>query len=579
MKKAASLFTVGISTLLLATSQAKAQTPEINEQLPINYEPDIPNDDLGQITNVNSLRDIAPTDWAYAALRSLVDRYGCIAGFPNQTFRGSQPLSRYEFAAGLNSCLNQIERLIASNENVASEDLATLQRLEQDFAVELKALGTRVDELESRTAVVEDNQFSTTTKLTGEVIFSISGATGGDPEAGDDAQVIFNDRVRLNLNTSFSGQDLLITGLQAQNFGGELDGSGSTQNTLFPTESFLTSGSSKLNFETQFPRFTPQDISEENESNSVDLYKLLYIFPSGLDKVTLFAGAAAEVSDAFPTIIPFADEGQGAVSRFAALNPVLRISGGTSQIGLASATGFIWNISDQVDWRALYASVSAPISQEEDVNILGAGLFDGSVVASTQLTLKPVEQLDLGLNYAYSFHELNILATGLSRFSATPLAIPGQTINADGTVNIGGIVDTSIGIHSIGTSFNWNVVPGISLTGYGSYFFVNSESGADASSEFLSWMTGVHFTDLLKEGNSAGLIFGQPLNRVDAGGVAELTEPDVDRAIPYHLEAFFNYKISNNLSITPGGFILFNPEGNENNDTTAVGVLRSTFTF
>ncbi len=579
MKKAASLFTVGISTLLLATSQGKAQTSETNKQLPINYEPDIPNDDLGQITNVNSLRDIAPTDWAYSALRSLVDRYGCIAGFPNQTFRGSQPLSRYEFAAGLNSCLNQIERLIASNESVASEDLATLQRLEQDFAVELETLGTRVDELESRTAVMEDNQFSTTTKLTGEVIFSISGATGGDPEAGDDTQIIFNDRVRLNLNTSFSGQDLLITGLQAQNFGGELDGSGSTQNTLFPTESFLTSGSSKLNFETQFPRFTPQDISQENESNSVDLYKLLYIFPSGLEKVTLFAGAAAEVSDAFPTIIPFADEGQGAVSRFAALNPVLRISGGTSQIGLASATGFIWEISDQVDWRALYASVSAPISQEEDVNILGAGLFDGSVVASTQLTLKPVEQLDLGLNYAYSFHELNILATGLSRFSATPLAIPGQTINADGTVNIGGIVDTSIGIHSIGTSFNWNVVPGISLTGYGSYFFVNSESGADASSEFLSWMTGVHFTDLLKEGNNAGLIFGQPLNRVDAGGVAELTEPDVDRAIPYHLEAFFNYKINNNLSITPGGFILFNPEGNENNDTTAVGVLRTTFTF
>ncbi len=579
MKKAASLFTVGISTLLLATSQGKAQTSETNKQLPINYEPDIPNDDLGQITNVNSLRDIAPTDWAYSALRSLVDRYGCIAGFPNQTFRGSKPLSRYEFAAGLNSCLNQIERLIASNESVASEDLATLQRLEQDFAVELETLGTRVDELESRTAVVEENQFSTTTKLTGEVIFSLSGATGGDPEAGDDAQVIFNDRVRLNLNTSFSGQDLLITGLQAQNFGGELDGSGSTQNTLFPTESFLTSGSSKLNFETQFPRFTPQDISQENESNSVDLYKLLYIFPSGLEKVTLFAGAAAEVSDAFPTIIPFADEGQGAVSRFAALNPVLRISGGTSQIGLASATGFIWEISDQVDWRALYASVSAPISQEEDVNILGAGLFDGSVVASTQLTLKPVEQLDLGLNYAYSFHELNILATGLSRFSATPLAIPGQTINADGTVNIGGIVDTSIGIHSIGTSFNWNVVPGISLTGYGSYFFVNSESGADASSEFLSWMTGVHFTDLLKEGNNAGLIFGQPLNRVDAGGVAELTEPDVDRAIPYHLEAFFNYKINNNLSITPGGFILFNPEGNENNDTTAVGVLRTTFTF
>ncbi|MEM9509849.1 MAG: iron uptake porin [Cyanobacteria bacterium P01_E01_bin.35] len=576
MNKTASLFTVGISTLLWASSSAQAQNTLTNHPNSNYHEL---NDGLGQITSVDSLRDIAPTDWAYEALRNLVDRYSCIAGFPDQTYRGNQALSRYEFAAGLNSCLNQIERLIASNENIANEDLLTLQRLQQDFTEELKTFGSRIDNLSSRTAALEDSQFSTTTKLNGEVIFSFTDATGGDPDAGNDPEIIFNDRVRLNLNTSFSGSDLLITGLQAQNFGGELDGSGSTQGTLFPNDAFLTAGNAKLNFEPQFPRFTPQDISEENESNSVNLYKLLYIFPSGLDKLTLFAGTTAEVSDAFPTIIPFADEGQGAVSRFAALNPVLRISGGTSQIGLASATGFIWNISETIDWRALYASVSAAIADEGDANILGAGFFDGSVVAATQLTLKPVDKVDIGLNYAYSFHELNILATGLSRVSATPLNIPEQTVNADGSINIGGIVDTSIGIHSVGTSVNWNVLPQVSLTAYGAYFFVDSRTGDDASSEFLSWMTGIHVKDLLKEGNTAGLIFGQPLNRVDAGGTAELTEPDVDRAIPYHLEAFFNYKISNNLSITPGGFILFNPEGDENNDTTAVGVLRTTFSF
>lgn len=579
MNKTASLLTLGISTIIWNSASVQAQTIA-NNQSPLTY-PDTygANDDLGQITNVNSLRDIAPTDWAYEALRSLVDRYGCIAGFRDQTYRGDQPLSRYQFAAGLNSCLNQIERLIASNENIATEDLVTLQRLQQDFGDELQTLGGRIDTLESRTAAVEDSQFSTTTKLNGEVIFSLTGASGGDPDAEGEPQVIFNNRVRLNLNSSFSGSDLLITGLQAQNFGGELDGSGGTQGTLFPNDSFLTAGNAKLNFEPQFPRFTPQDISQENPSNSVNLYKLLYIFPSGLDNLTLFAGAAAEVSDAFPTIIPFADEGQGAISRFASLNPVLRISGGTSQIGLASATGFIWNISDAIDWRALYASVSAPVADEGDVNVLGAGLFDGSVVAATQLTLKPIDTLDIGVNYAYSFHELNILATGLGRVSATPLNIPGQTVNADGSINIGGIVDTSVGIHSVGTSVNWNVLPQVSLTAYGAYFFVDSRTGVNASSELLSWMTGVHFKDVFQEGNTAGLLFGQPLNRVDAGGAAELTEPDVDRAIPYHLEAFFNYKLNDNLSITPGGFILFNPEGDQNNDTTAVGVLRTTFTF
>ena len=592
MKKSGALFIIGISIFMLATSQVEAQIVESDNKFAGNYKANnINNDldqidlqnnsknDLGQVTNVESLRDVAPTDWAYEALANLVNRYGCITGFPDRTFRGSQPLTRYEFAAGLNSCLSQIERLIASNGSVNPEDLATIQSLQQKFETESKSLGNRVDNLSEQTALLEDNQFSATTKLSGEAIFSLAGATGGDPVAGDNPQIVFNDRLRLTLNTSFSGKDLLITGLQANNFGGAIDGSGSIQNSLFPTESFLTAGSTKLSFEPQFPRFNPQDTSEEVGSNSIDLYKLLYIFPSGLDKLTLFAGTSAEATDAFPTIIPFADEGQGAVSRFAALNPVLRISGGTSQTGLASAAGFIFNLSDKIDLRALYASVNAAIPEKGDNNALGAGLFSGSMLASTQLTLKPRDNIDLGLNYAYSYHEIDILATGLDRFSATPLAIPNQTVNPDGTVNVGGILDTPVHIHSIGASLNWNILPNLAFTGYGSYFFVNSVSGPEASSEFLSWMAGIYVEDLLKEGNTAGLIFGQPLNRVDAGGAAQLTEADVDRGIPYHLEAFYNYKISDNLSLTPGVFVLFNPEGNKNNDTTTVGVLRTTFAF
>ena len=594
MRKANALFTIGTSMFLLATPQVKSQASETDNLSIDKYKAnnididfnivELQNDldkNLGQITNVNQLRDVLPTDWAYSALRNLVDRYGCISGFPNQTYRGDRPLTRYEFAAGLNSCLNQIERLIASSSSpgVDPADLETIERITREFEAELSTLGGRVDEIESRTAVLEDNRFSTTTKLNGQAIFSLSGATGGDPVAGDDPQIVFNNRLRLDLNTSFSGQDLLITGLQAYNFGGEIDGSGSVQNTLFPSESLLTAGSTKLSYEPQFPRFNPQDLSEEAGDNSVELYKLLYIFPSGWDKLTLFAGTAAEATDAFPTIIPFADEGQGAVSRFAALNPVLRVSGGTSQTGLASATGFILNASDKIDWRALYASVNAAVPEQGDNNILGAGVFSGSMLASTQLTLKPTESIDLGLNYAYSYHELNILATGVNRFSATPLAIPDRTINEDGTVNVGGILDTPIRIHSVGTSFNWNILSNLAFTGYGSYFFVDSVSGADASSEFLSWMTGIYAQDLLKEGNTAGLIFGQPLNRVDAGGTAELTEADVDRGIPYHLEFFYNYQVNDNISLTPGVFVLFNPEGNKNNDTTTVGVLRTTFGF
>ena len=87
------------------------------------------SDSLTQITNVNRLKDVSPTDWAYEALRSLSDRYNCLEGFPDDTYKGSQPLTRYQFAAGLNSCLNQIESLINSGKTISSQDAATLQRL------------------------------------------------------------------------------------------------------------------------------------------------------------------------------------------------------------------------------------------------------------------------------------------------------------------------------------------------------------------------------------------------------------------------------------------------------------------
>jgi Carbohydrate-selective porin, OprB family/S-layer homology domain len=263
---------------------------------------------LEQVTSVSQLSDVGPGDWAYEALRNLVERYGCIAGYPDGRFRGNRAMTRYEFAAGLNACLQQIERLLVNNPpNTNPQDLTTLRRLVDEFQVELSTLGARVDKIEGRVSSLEEHQFSTTTKLEGEAIFSLVGATGGDPDTGDNANLILVDRVRLNLKTSFTGKDLLITGLQANNFGGDAFGAGSVQGTLFPgRDAFLSEGSTKLSFEPQFPRFTPQDLSTTNGSNNVQLYKLLYIFPSGIKNLTLFGGTSAEVSDAFPTIIPFA---------------------------------------------------------------------------------------------------------------------------------------------------------------------------------------------------------------------------------------------------------------------------------
>ena len=525
-----------------------------------------------QVTSVSQLSDVKPTDWAFAALQSLVERYGCIAGYPNGTYRGNRAMTRYEFAAGLNACLDRVNELIATAtaDLVKKEDLVTLQRLQEEFSAELATLRGRVDTLEASTAKLEANQFSTTTKLNGEVIISAIGATGGAQDRSDPNIVLVN-RVRLNLNTSFTGKDLLITGLQSYNFLGGVDGSGSIQESLGLASPLLTASSARTSFEPQFPGLDVKTLSNVS-ANTIQLYKLLYIFPVA-DKLTLFAGTAAEVSDAFPAITPFYGEGQESISRFAGLNPVVRVSGGTSGTGLASAAGFIFSLSKQLDLRALYGSVNANLpSSSPDIlpgvsnTPLGAGVFSGSSVVAAQLTFRPTSSIDIGLNYANSYHEINILGTGLVRddigsLAGVPLGIP-------------------VKLNSFGGTATWRFSPKVALSGYGAALFVDDSSGrVDASTTFTSWMVGLHFNDLFSKGNNAGLIFGQPLYRTDASGDARLAPAGANRAVPYHLEAYYRLRLTDNISITPGAFVLFNPESDSRNETTTVGVLRTTFTF
>ena len=150
-----------------ATPTASSPAPESSNDLdqPIRYSEEgtaSPESFRGQVTSVSELSDVQPTDWAFQALQSLVERYGCIAGYPDGTYRGNRALTRYEFATGLNACLNRVNELVAAGTTnlVRKEDLITLQRLQQEFSTELASIRGRVDTLEAKTAQLEANQFS-----------------------------------------------------------------------------------------------------------------------------------------------------------------------------------------------------------------------------------------------------------------------------------------------------------------------------------------------------------------------------------------------------------------------------------
>ncbi|MFN9228949.1 MAG: iron uptake porin [Pseudanabaena sp.] len=484
------------------------------------------------VTSVSQLSDVRSTDWAFTALQSLVERYGVIAGYPDRTFRGRQSLSRYEFAAGLNSALDKINEIISAGlaDKVSKEDLATLQKLQEEFAAELATLRGRVDALDAKTAKLEAQQFSTTTKLRGEAIFSLAAASDGSnvPVGSDLTNTTFSYRVRLNLDTSFTGKDLLRTRLQASN----------TQNLIAPA---LNSGNgTRLSYDTG------------GAANEFNLNRLWYKFQIG-DAFTGYVAPIGQTEDIIDPLNPLNNDGQGTLSRFGRLNPLLRIGSGGASVAVL---GFDWKLSPQGNLQVAYSANNAAAPT------LGGqgGLFGGSTVAAAQLVWKPSDALKLGIGYANSYHQTASLDSGLNQELITGGIITGTRAN------------TVVG------SLVWDITNKVTFNTWGSYIFADAVSSA-GSTTFTSWSTALSFKDIFSEGDLGAIIFGQPLYKNSISGTATKGVAPANDATPYHLEALYRFRISKNISITPGVYFVFNANSNSANGTATVGVIRTTFTF
>lgn len=97
---------------------------------------------MAQVTSVKQLSDVQPTQWSYQAITNLVERYGCVAGYPNRTFQPGQPATRAELAALTNACLDRI------SEFQSAADAALAAALRAEFAKEIGATNARVTALE-----------------------------------------------------------------------------------------------------------------------------------------------------------------------------------------------------------------------------------------------------------------------------------------------------------------------------------------------------------------------------------------------------------------------------------------------
>ncbi|MFP4119587.1 iron uptake porin [Coleofasciculus sp.] len=526
------------------------------------------SDSMGQVTNVSQLRDVSPGDWAYEALRSLVERYGCIAGYPDGTFRGNRAMTRYEFAAGLNACMQQIERLIAGRSEFPTGELETLRRLVLEFEAEIATLGARVDNLEGRTAFLEDNQFSTTTKLFGQAIFGVQGRsddndfeflfnTFAENDALEDPDTNVNviNNVQLSLFTQLSPRSLLLTSFQA--------GNGSTTTTPSGAEPFFLDNYVALGYEND--NDNDLELTDLNYRQLIGSNFAVIVGPEGVNPVNVFRGVNRIES-----------AGSGPLSRFAQRNPIINTGNGSGGIG------FDWQIATRISLQGVY-SASTP-ADTDNGGIFGGD--NGETSVGAQLVVSPIDTLDVSVQYINAYSPFGRLGTGVGD---DLLALPGISDRAP------------INTDAFGAGLEWRVTPRITVGGWAGYTTSELKGGGSGEVETFNWMAFLNLPDLFGEGNMFGLYVGQPPRITDSdlttgrnvpdftnyGGtladflnqIDQVGEPGDQPDTTTHLEAFYRWQVADNISITPGVIVIFNPLHNDDNDTITIGAIRTTFTF
>lgn len=507
-----------------------------------------------QITNVSELKDVSPNDWAYQALQMLSERYGCITGYPNQTFRGDRALSRWEFAAGLNSCLNKLLTNLESASQLARNDLAILKRLQEDFKKELAPLTARVDNLESRISYLEDHNFSPTSKIFGNLLVQTDIYFSGETERGK-PQVTNQYNLFLANVTSFTGKDTLLAGFASTN---------TTLPDVAPFNSDRNVGATREG--------TTYAASAGDLNNNLQIITLQYQFPIGES----FSATIVPVNrynfstSLLPNFIPDYQLGFGPVSSFAVAPPIYLIGGGVG----GSVTA---ELADHTLLSLTYLTPTGSLPNvPKGAPNQGVGLFGGDYIAAAQLNYNPEPGLFLQLLYQHGY-----FAPGNFAFNNGQTFRPGSgyvgTSLANRFDDPGILFDDASSVvsnaYGVGGYYAFN--PQFSLGGWVNYIQARLLGKGDA--DIWTYSLQAIFPDLFREGNLGGLVVG--VEPMLTGLNTSLPIADFENDTSLHIEAFYRYQIAQGFAITPFVMWITAPNQDANNQDLVIGGLRTNFSF
>jgi hypothetical protein len=531
-----------------------------------------------QVTSINQFSDVNPSDWAYQALSNLIEQYGCVAGYPDGTYRGQRAMTRYEAAALLNACLDRI-----------TEITDELKKLMKEFEKELAVVRGRVDGLEAKVGELEATQFSTTTKLKADTRWvvgalnyspndvitnnaftpstlnrgglrvpqteTVNGVTRPVAIPLRDA-VSFNYDVRLNFDTSFTGKDLLKTQLRAGNFA---DSGFSNSNLVSPL----------ANLDAAF---------EENCGTGVDcgdvvaINRLYYRFPIGSSFTAIIGGRMRQ------------DDGLAVKPSVYTADKILKFwdfngaPGAYSQV-LGGGAGLWWKQPGKTGFSfgGVYVSGNADAGNpngDTATNSYSFGSAGGiGNIASQQSGTLQLAYTGNGWNltgaYTYNSAGVNIAGTSFSQALLPSIY----------RSNIGGGQVNSWSIAGYWQPINSGWIPSLSAGwGLNNYIYSGDTAGPRSatylnldSATSQSWYVGLNWKDLFWQGNALGFAVGQPtfITALSQNG------NDIDTYDGnYAFELYYKFQVTDNIAVTPAIFWLSRPRGQYTSASSLTPILR-----
>lgn len=563
---------------------------------------------IAQATTIRDFSDVYPTDWAYQALSELVETYGCIAGFGDGTFRGNQPVTRFQMAAILNSCLDSISAKVdmmgEEMKMSATEDMKTLERLVASFEEELITLKGSVDGLDAKVSELSEHQFSTTTKakfkistdftyfgsgdndrwarmkdaidlVAAQLVFRlndedaealIKGLTG---EGEDNSGLSLSSKAEVKFTTSFTGSDKLTFKIKGDVIGSRNDdpdfAEGELPGDYLVMGNFYDVAGSDTSVEfSGFTYETPLDLGgmAANLTFGTDFADL-----DGIVGLDTYYGDSEESHGGGWAGYGSGEFGNAPSASVLTQNPWPKqaslISPDGSGFGGFGEAGVGFNL-------ALLSSEAGTLTASASYAVAGDH-------ASDQMGKKGIFGEDTNYSGALALNWDGALFGGNeAMFTVAYRSVDYNNLETDeGTMTMLNLLRLPNGNIDMKQS-DWRFVAGAYITDTlsvsGSYAFGTLDyniRGLD-DAKFAQWMLAANLEDAIFPGNSAGIAYGT---------TAYLTNNKPEGyKVPTVLELYYSFNVNDNFEIPVYLDFIGNSFGRSDSDAFAIAV-RPTLTF